>query len=255
MLSTVTVAAIQFTPERGNVGLNIARARQLAFEASLMGANVIVLPELCTAGPGLSSVREAAMCSQSVLGPQTEAMAQIAMDTGITIVFGYVEAGGGAFYNSAALILPDGQVFNFRKRNLWGDDYFWATAGEVKRSDVVVTPWGRIGVLICGDAENKPRAPVNMGVETFYSPGSVDLVCVPAMWNTQLEFPDSSWVDLSKSLKCHVAVANRGGEIGEDFAGGSCVIDRTQVVIADGQDSIDEPAFVGARITIGSTFP
>lgn len=251
MLSTVTVAAIQFTPESKNVGLNLAKARQLAFEASLMGANIIVLPELCMAGPGLSSVREAALCSQSVLGAQTVAMAQIAMDTGTTVIFGYVEAGGGAFYNSAAMIMPDGQVYNFRKRNLWGDDYFWATPGEMNRSDAVVTPWGRVGVLICGDTENKARTSTSLNTsrESFYIPGSVDIICVPAMWNTVNEFPDSSWIELSKQAKCHVVVANRGPELGEDFTGGSCIIDPSQQVIADGRDALDEPVFLGARIS------
>lgn len=250
MYHKVIAAAVQFTPLTGAVGKNLAVARQLAFEAALGGANLIVLPELCTAGPDLLDVRTAAMCSQSANGAQTQAIVEIAVNTRSAILFGYVEAAEGAFYNSALLAMPDGRTYNFRKRNLWGNDYFWATPGQMERGEVVVTPWGRIGVLVCRDVENAPRKSVAAHLDRFYHRGSVDILCVPTMWDTTYEFPDSSWVELAEQVSCHVIVSNVSRAEDENTRGGPCIIDRSLRVYAPEKGDMNRPVTVGALLNV-----
>lgn len=244
-MTPLVAAAVQFAPRQGDVAANLNRARHLVNDAALAGAQLIVLPELCLAGTAFPSIREASMTSQRAEGPQTVAMAEIAIQTGTYVVFGYVEAANGAFYNSAMLIGPDGSLQNFRKHNLWGDDFFWATHVSEPRP-VAVTPHGRIGVLIGQDLHNVSRKSLGTG-EPFYPYGTVDIVCAPVSWNTQYEFPDSAWVGLAEELGCDVVVANRCGGPEESFRAGSCVIDRNMRVSVMG-GSRSGPCIVGGEL-------
>ena len=152
----VIVAAVQFAPKILDVQHNLAVGQQLAFEAAAKGANIVVLPELCTSGYVLNNVREASSCAQDRNGYQTQAFAPIARRFGCHIIFGYPEFCDGKLYNSAAIIGPGGLVGNSQKHNLWGADNLWAQPSE-QVHPVINTKAGRLGVLICRDVNNNYR--------------------------------------------------------------------------------------------------
>jgi len=243
------VAACQFAPKLMDVNGNLGIARQLAFEAAAKGAKVIVLPEMCTSGYVLRSQREAASVAQTCDGYQTEAFVPIARRFGCHIVFGYVELCEGKFYNSAAVVGPNGLEGNFQKHNGYGSDFLWFTPSE-QVPPVVLTHAGRLGVLICRDVMNEYRQSYRFNHEQqFYTESSVDCVALLTNWGNSYGFPDASWVELAEKLDTNVIVSNRTGkERDMKWKGGSCVIDRTLAVHSYGSSFIGEAVVGGVVI-------
>jgi predicted amidohydrolase len=251
MQEPTIVAAVQFEPNLLDVRRNIAVAQQMAFEAAAKGARVIVLPELCTSGFVFKNVREAADCSQTKDGYQTQAFVPIARKFNCHIVFGYPETCEGKLYNSAAIVGPRGLEGNCQKHNLWGSDNLWAQPSE-EMHPVVNTPTGRLGVLICRDSSNKFRESYRFYKpdHRFYRPGSVDTIALLTNWGTTYGYPDSSWVELVEQTRANVIVSNRiGKERDLNFKGGSCVIDKNRRVWTNGS-SFTEAAVVGGMVIL-----
>jgi len=245
------VAAVQFEPKLLDVYHNLRVAQQLAFEAAAKGASVIVLPELCISGYVLRSDYEAAKCSQTANGYQTEAFVPIAKKFNVHIIFGFVELKEGKLYNSAAIVGPSGLVTTCQKHNLWGSDYMWASPAE-NLMPVVVTRAGRLGVLICRDAMNNYRDTYKFYQENnrYYKHGSVDTLALLTNWGPDYGFPDSSWVELSEEIGANVIVSNRvGKERDMEYKGGSCIIDRKLKIWSHGSN-FNDSAVVGGYVLL-----
>jgi predicted amidohydrolase len=249
--NAVIVAAVQFEPKLFDVRQNLATAQQLAFEAAAKGARVIVLPELCTSGYVFRNPREAMECAQTRDGYQTEAFLPIARRFNCHIVFGYPELREGMLYNSAATVGPGGLVGNSQKHNLWGNDNLWAQPSDVQH-EVLVTPVGRLGVLICRDAMNKYRESYQFFKpgHKFYPKGSVDTIALLTNWGAAFGYPDSAWVELVEDTRANLIVSNRVGEERDlKWKGGSCIIDRDRRIWTNGS-SFTESAVVGGVVLL-----
>jgi predicted amidohydrolase len=247
----VIVAACQFEPKFLDVYANIATAQQLVFEAAGKGAKVVVLPELCMSGFVFHNIREAASCAQEYDGYQTQALIHLAEQFGCHIVFGYVESHNGKLYNSACVVGPAGIEANTQKHNLQGSDNLWATSGE-GLAPVVITPAGRLGVLICRDVSNKFRESYAFykPEQRFYKKGSIDTIALLTNWGTHYNYPDSSWVELAEETNSNVIVSNRiGTERDIKFKGGSTIIDRNKNVWSHGS-SFTEKVVVGGVVIL-----
>lgn len=244
------VAAIQFAPQLLDVQKNLTTALQLTFEAAAKGARVIVLPELCTSGYVMHGPREAMECAQDRHGYQTEAFSAISQKFNCHVVFGYVELHEGKLYNSAAVVGPKGFVANAQKHNLWGSDNLWAQPSEAM-APIIITPIGRLGVLVCRDAVNKYRDSYQFASEQkFYRRGSIDTIALLTNWGEAFGFPDSSWVELVEETRANLIVSNRvGKERDLTWKGGSCIIDRDRRIWTNGS-SFTEAAVVGGIVTL-----
>lgn len=249
---TTIVAAVQFEPKLLDVERNLATALQLTFEAAAKGARVVVLPELCLSGYVLRDPREAMSCAQDRHGYQTEAFTAIAQRFNCTVVFGYVELLEGKLYNSAAVVGCRGLTANAQKHNLWGSDNMWAQPSEVE-PPIVMTPAGRMGVLVCRDALNKYRESYQFyqAGQKFYRRGSVDTIALLTNWGGDYGYPDSSWVELVEETRANLIVSNRvGRERDLKFKGGSCIIDRDRRIWTHGSN-FTEAAVVGGVVVTG----
>lgn len=247
----IIVAAVQFEPTLFDVNKNLKIAQQLTFEAAAKGARIIVLPELCTSGYVFNNFREAADCSQERDGYQTQAFVPIANQFNCYIIFGYPELRDGKLYNSAAIVGPQGLTGNSQKHNLWGNDNLWAQPSELQH-EVCVTPWGRVGVLICRDVSNKYRESYQFfkSGHKFYPRGSVDTIALLTNWGGAYGYPDSSWVELVEETKANVIVSNRTGKERDlSFKGGSCIIDRNRRIWTNGSSFTDD-SVVGGMILL-----
>lgn len=249
--STQVVAAIQYAPKLLDVRANIATALQLTYEAAGKGAKLIVLPELAIGGYVLNSVREAADVAQERNGYQTHAFTDITRRFNCHVVFGYTELCEGKLYNSAAVVGPSGLEGNFQKRNLFGSDALWAQPSEQQPS-TIITPVGRLGVLICRDASNKYResyAFYKPG-QKFYKIGDVDTIALLTNWGSAFGYPDAAWVELVEETRANVVVSNRvGKERDMSYKGGACVIDRDRRIYTFGS-SFTEAAVVGGIVIV-----
>lgn len=247
---TQVVAAVQFAPRLLDVRANLLTALQLCFEAAAKGAKLIVLPELCIGGYVLESVREASEVAQTRDGYQTQAFVPIARRFNCHIVFGYTELTEGKLYNSAAIVGPGGLVGNAQKHNLFGSDNLWAQPSE-QVAPVIITPAGRLGVLICRDVGNKYRESYtfNHPGQKFYKQGSVDTIALLSNWGSAYGFPDSAWVELVEETRANLVVSNRvGKERDMSYKGGCCVIDRDRRIWTNGSNFTHEAVVGGVVI-------
>jgi len=149
------VAAWQCRPGSLDVEGNLRRLDEACAAAAAGRADVLVTPEMFTSGYGLTPAQVAEL-AENPGGPTEAAVGEIARRHGLAISFGHPERAvdGGAPYNAATLIGPDGLVRgHHRKVHLFGDmdrELFAANGAPPAAFDLDGT---RVGMLICYDVE------------------------------------------------------------------------------------------------------
>ena len=232
------VAAVQFKPVFKDLHANIETMVDLIQQAANRGAELIVLPELATTGYSFSSHAEVVGYAESFFensGPAASLnrFRDLSKALNVAIAWGLPENSSGTLYNAQCLVTPEGGVATYRKRNLWGSDYWWATPGDV--SPTIVTWRGRtIGLLVCRDIRDE-----NDVSSEIYEPGDADIVAFSSNFGNGA-FPAVSWVDFARENKTTLVVSNRyGDEYGEETynnfgKGGICVIRPDGRCLRDG---------------------
>jgi predicted amidohydrolase len=234
------VAAAQFEPRPGDVRGNISKAIELAAQAAVKGADLVVLPELGTTGYYM--FERFSELAEPIDGPTVTIMAELARRWDFHIVVGLAERGeDGNVYDSAALVGPGGLVGVYRKTHLWDteQDVFLPGTGPVVMDGG--DRLGPIGVLICYDLEFPETA------ELIYESGA-GLLAAPAafgnctLWKATLEAR-------ARDLGLPLVAANRlGFEVDTQFCGMSMVMDARGRVLADAGT---EPGIVMAEVELG----
>jgi predicted amidohydrolase len=102
---TMNVAMVQFAPVFGEVEDNLRAIEQACADLS---ADLVVLPELCTTGYQFRDRRELMGLAEPADGPSLEKLCGVAAACGGHLVAGFAEKEADRFYNSAALLGPDG---------------------------------------------------------------------------------------------------------------------------------------------------
>ncbi|MDF2627542.1 MAG: nitrilase/cyanide hydratase and apolipoprotein N-acyltransferase [Symbiobacteriaceae bacterium] len=213
----VIVAAVQYEPSFGDKAHNLTALRDLTAQAARAGARLVVLPEMATTGYCFADRAEIAPLVEPIPdGPTVRAFAELAAAQGIYIVVGMpeVEPATGAFYNTAALVGPQGYIGKYRKTHSFIDETRWARDGDLG-IPVFATDLGRIGIVICMD-------------NSFFEPARVaalagaDLLAFPTNWLGNQD----AWRARALENGVYVISANRWGEErGTKFCGNSAVID------------------------------
>jgi predicted amidohydrolase len=237
MTGLARVAAVQFEPALLRKEENIVALLRLAEEgvrkigtpppADSAPTGLIVLPEMATTGYVFRSREEIAPYVEPIPGPTTRVFGRLARRWGVSLVVGLAEVdpSSGAFYNSAALIGPDGQVAGvYRKTHSFCADTFWAAEGDLGLP-VFTGAWpGPLGVLICMDVGFFETARV-MALD------GARILAVPTNWLRMA--PNPEWRARAAENGIHIVVADRWGEErGTRFAGGSCVIGPRGEILA-----------------------
>jgi predicted amidohydrolase len=203
--------------------------------ADQRGADLIVLPELWTAG-GFAYGRWAD-CAEPLDGPFVAAMSAAARVSGATVHAGsFVERDGGQLYNTSVVLTPDGEVSaSYRKRHRFGD-------GEKQLLGA-----GRRPVVVPLAVRGRPVA--TMGLATCYDlrfpelfrelvDHRCDLFVVPAAWPAARA---EHWQVLGRARaienQAFVVQCNTGGShSGLAMGGRSQVVDPSGTVIAQAGD-------------------
>jgi predicted amidohydrolase len=194
---------------------SLSRAAALVERAAGAGAQLVVLPEMCTTGFTMDSGEQ----SEPLSGPSVATLAEIARSHGVHLLAGVAtreDRGGTGFFNSALLFGPDGELeAHYRKQRLFayaGEDGYYSP-GE---SPVVATVRGvRIGLFICFDL----RFP-----ELFRAVANeIDAIALIASWPAARR---THWDVLSRARSienlCYMIAVNRSGEGGGvEYDGGS----------------------------------
>jgi len=247
------IAGVQFG---GHVDkdVNLATATRLIREAARRGAQIISPPELFSTIYFCVETRpEYFDWAEPIPGPTTDRMAALARETGTVLICPIFErTEDGLFYNSAAVLGPDGGLIGkYRKSSIpfmdrglsaepRGNEKFYFRPGDLG-FPTFPTPFGvRIGILICYD-RHFPEAARILGL------GGAEVVFVPTvtsgmtryLWDLELRAHavtniyyvcgvNKVGVDVGGSSRNHFGsslIANPRGEIiaqasdsGEDMA-------------------------------------
>jgi predicted amidohydrolase len=161
---TVSLACINFHTAWGDKQANLAKMKALTAEAAGQGNQIVVFPELALSGYECSedmdgekkSCRMHRELAETIPGPSTEEMAQLAKSLDVYIIFGMPEQDmldADRRYISAVVIAPDGIRGAYRKLHLPPWPRFTESLCFCPGDDVPVwqTRYGTLGVLICYD--------------------------------------------------------------------------------------------------------
>lgn len=213
----VQVACCQIAPDVEQPSVSFTRAREAVAAAVAGGAQLVVLPELCTSGYVFRSVAEAEAAALPA-----EALAEWSHDRAV-VVGGFCErTPDGRLFNSCALVDGEGVRAVYRKIHLWGDEPRWFSPGS-DGAPVVETALGRIGLGVCYDLEF-PELTRGLALD------GADLIALPTNWPRDPLPPDGRSVvsllaaGIAYWSKVFVAVCDRYGvERGLEFEGGSVI--------------------------------
>lgn len=222
---TYLAAALQFEPQLREKEANLDRLIGLAREAAGRGARLIVLPEMATTGYCWHDRDEIRSLVEEIPGPTTDRFTMFARRHDCYLVVGMPEVNPetNIYYNSAALIGPSGVIGVYRKTHSFISEPKWAKDGD-RGLPVWDTSIGRLGILICADAEFVEPARV-------LALSGADVLCFPTNWLGET-CPVAGWIARAWENGCYLIAANRYGlERGVQFAGGSCVLDPDGEVI------------------------
>ena len=160
-LNNVTIACVNFTTDWGNKEQNLKRIKNYVIDAAEQGADIILFPELALTGydngPGVKMHKENA---ETIPGPATNALAEVTRKLGVYVVVGMPEKSSEdpeMFYNSAAVIGPEGVIGSYAKLMPFGNEMRWCSKGH--NPFAFDTPWGLVGVGICFDSYMFPELP------------------------------------------------------------------------------------------------
>lgn len=212
-----TAAAVQYEPRFGEKAHNLARLLDLVEEAARAGARLVVLPEMAATGYCFRSRAEIAPHVEPVPGGPTVAAFMVqAARLGIYVVVGLPEVDPATeiYYNTAALIGPEGLVGKYRKLHSFIDETRWAKDGDLGMP-VFDTSIGRIAIQICMDADYIEPA-------RLAALAGADLIAFPTNWLGD----QTVWYARAAENGTYMLCANRWGqERGTQFCGNSAVID------------------------------
>ncbi len=251
----IKVAAVQFAPTLKDPSGNLSKLTELVALAAKNGAQLVVLPELCTSGYSFMDEEEAMPFAEVLtdfVPPQSadEGIAELraapnsmlvmwalSKRYNIAIAWGVLEkdAATGKLYNTQVLRAPGGGIWEFyRKVNLWGNDFLWASEGRANPPVLKIDFDGvtkKVGLLICRDVRDKK----DDTWKSFYQKGDADLVAFSANWGDG-GFPSVTWMEFAKDNDTTLIVSNRyKKEENNDFGeGGVCVIEPSGKVHCKG---------------------
>jgi N-carbamoylputrescine amidase len=229
---------------------NVEKAAARVAEAARSGAQVVCLPELFRT-PYFCQREEAALfdLAETVPGPSTERLSEVARAHGVALVVPVFERRGpGLYHNSAVVLDADGkQVGLYRKMHIPDDpsfyEKFYFTPGDLgfRAFDV---RFGRIGALICWDQwyPEAARLTALRGAEILFYPTAIG-------WHPREKAAHGAgqhdaWRTVQRGHAiangCYVAAVNRvgheraaPGEDGLEFWGSSFLCDPFGAIVAE----------------------
>lgn len=231
------IACHQLAPVIGDLDGNAARAEAAITGAISAGAEVVVLPELCTSGYMFKDAAEARSLGITREHPILTRWAELSAHHGTVIAAGFCELGDdGNIYNSAVLLPGAGRdaVF-YRKLHLWNAERLIFTPGS-ELPPIVDCEAGRLSLVICYDLEfpELTRKIALAGVQLLLAPTNWPLVGRPAG-----ERPPEVVIAQAAARQSRMAIAcadRAGAERGQEWTSGTSIIGPDGWVLAESHD-------------------
>jgi len=179
----MNVAVVQTSPVFGEVRSNVQKAIELM---ESVRAGLYVLPELFNTGYNFADRQEVEQLSEPIAGKTFDSVAEFAKERSCYVVYGFAERTTepdsrtsapkarppmaenpkpgtsnyeptttnqqprATYYNSAALVGPEGIVGLYRKVHLYNREHLFFAPGNLG-FPVFELPFGKVGIMICYD--------------------------------------------------------------------------------------------------------
>ena len=239
-MTEITVAAIQLAFGE-DIEANIAKVEARVREAAGKGAQVILPPELFE-GPYFCRVEDEGLFANAK--PTAEHKAVLAMQTlaaelKVSIPTSFFEADGPHFYNSLAMIGPDGKVQGVYRKSHIPDGPGYEEKFYFRPGNTGFKVWDgagtKLGVGVCWDQwyPETARAMMLMGAEVLFYPTAIgsephdEGLDTARLWRRAM-------VGHAVSNVVPVVAANRvGTEHGQTFYGTSFITDERGDILAE----------------------
>lgn len=218
------VGYAQFNPVFGKTERNLEKIASLAKTAARMGAELLVLPELCTTGYVFKGVTETrSLCEKIPGGPSTNGLIGLSRERGLSIVAGVAEIARGVCYNSAILVSHGELMAKYRKAHLFHKEKKWFQPGNTP-FEVYTVGGAKIGIIICFDW----AFPESLRVLALKG---AEVICQPS--NLVLPYCQTAMLGAAVQNRVFIVTANRTGvERGLRFTGGSQIAGPSMQVLA-----------------------
>jgi predicted amidohydrolase len=218
-----------------SIETNSATIRERALEAASLGAQLVVFPECALTGYALTT-QEIDRIAEPIPGPSTTELQRICQQTGITLLVGGIERDPvNGFFNSAALIGPEGLICKYRKTHLpyLGADRYLA-AGD-RLLEPIDTHLGVIGMLICYDF----RFPEPIRILALKG---AQIVLLPTAWPASATlYPEFMARTRAAENRVFVLAANHVGKERElEFLGRSLIAAPDGTILAEASANEEE---------------
>ncbi len=227
------VAAVQMLPATGEPAKNLERATRLVREAVREHkADLVILPECTSTGytspaTGGMTLEEHRFLAEPVPGPSTNHFAKLAGELGVYIVWGLHESRTDAYFNTAALLGPKGDILGTYHKvhiNKYEQHMGWTngdrfTVWPCRVRDVSFN----LGIMICFDREvpEAARCLTVLGADVIAVPQATSCTCDIPIHRDQLR------VRAYENEVC-IAMANWAGP---QFKGHSMILDPHGTVL------------------------
>ncbi|MXO65156.1 N-carbamoylputrescine amidase [Altericroceibacterium endophyticum] len=256
-MAEITVAALQLALGSEDEQENIAAVSALVEQAAGEGAQVILPPELFS-GPYFCSVEEEelfVLARPTQQHPSVTAMQHLAKTLGVAIPTSFFERDGHHYYNTLAMIGPDGEIMGtYRKSHIpdgpgYEEKFYFRPGNDgFKVWDLFGT---RIGVGICWDQwyPECARVMALKGAELLLYPTAIGSEPYDADLDTTRMWR-RAMLGHAASNCMPVIAANRIGEetAGQKFYGHSFITDEWGDYLAE--YGADESGVLSATIDL-----
>ncbi|GMM93616.1 N-carbamoylputrescine amidase [Qipengyuania sp. MTN3-11] len=233
-MRTLTVAVLQLPLARARETDNIAAVAELVSQGAERGAQIVLPPELF-AGEYFCRVEDEALFARArptAEHPSVLAMQELAAKHRIVIPTSFFERDGHHYYNTLAMIGPDGAIMGtYRKSHIpdgpgYEEKYYFRPGNDgFKVWDVPCTgenagATARVGVGVCWDQwyPESARVMALMGAEVLFYPTAIGSEPYDADLDTSRMWR-RAMIGHAVSNCMPVAAANRIGHEGTQEAG------------------------------------
>ncbi|PKB19362.1 N-carbamoylputrescine amidase [Novosphingobium kunmingense] len=234
MTRLLTVAALQLPLGSDDEAENIAAVSTLVEDAAKQGAQVVLPPELFS-GPYFCKVEDEALFAlarPTAEHPSVWAMQVLAARHAIAIPTSFFERDGHHYYNTLAMIGPDGAIMGtYRKSHIpdgpgYEEKYYFRPGNDgFKVWDLFGT---RIGVGICWDQwyPECARVMALMGAEALFYPTAIGSEPYDADLDTSRMWRRAMLGHAVSNCMPVIAANRTGSEDGQRFYGHSFIADE-----------------------------
>lgn len=233
-MTKITVAALQLALGSWDEQTNIAAVSSLVEDAAAAGAQIILPPELFSS-PYFCQVEDEALfalAKPTQEHPSVLAMQALAAKLQVTIPTSFFERDGHHYYNTLAMIGPDGEIQGIYRKSHIPDGPGYEEKYYFRPGNTGFKVWDvagvRIGVGICWDQwyPECARAMALMGADLLFYPTAIgsepydDGLDTSRMWRRAM-------IGHAVSNCMPIIAANRIGKEGEqNFYGHSFICDE-----------------------------